>query len=138
MTSNVGSEFILETDDRHRTAELALEALKGTFRPEFLNRVDSTLVFNRLDRQAIRGIVDIQLKRTQETLDTVGLSLDVDENAREELARLGYSPAYGARPLKRVIQEKILEPLSSKIVAGKVASGGIVRVQMDGQEICLI
>jgi ATP-dependent Clp protease ATP-binding subunit ClpB len=120
MTSNVGSNFILEMEDEKKIEALATEALRSTFRPEFLNRVDSTLFFHRLDRSAIRGIVDIQLSRIIDLLAARSLSLEVSEAAREKLAALGYDPAFGARPLKRVIQEKILEPLSEKIIAGQL------------------
>jgi len=132
MTSNVGSQFMLELDDRARIEELAREALRATFRPEFLNRVDATLVFHRLDREAIRGIVDIQLGRVERLLAGRELALEVSDAARDELARLGYDPAFGARPLKRAIQERLLEPLSERIIAGEVKSGETVAVDFSG------
>jgi len=128
MTSNVGSQYMLELDDREQIAELAGEALRQTFRPEFLNRVDGIMIFQRLDRAAIRGIVDIQLARFEELLAARGLGLEVDDAARDQLAELGYDPAYGARPLKRVIQERLLEPLSERIIAGEVREGDTVVV----------
>ncbi|MCP4600880.1 MAG: ATP-dependent chaperone ClpB [Proteobacteria bacterium] len=135
MTSNVGSSYILELDDESRVEELATEALRKTFRPEFLNRIDSTLIFHRLDKEAIRGIVDIQLERTFKLLASRNLSLEVSDSAREKLAALGYEPSYGARPLKRIIQEKILEPLSEKIIAGKVLEGDRVKVDLEEEEL---
>ena len=137
MTSNVGSQFMLELDDRERIEGLAREALRATFRPEFLNRVDAALVFHRLDREAIRGIVDIQLRRVDRLLEARELRLEVADAARDELARLGYDPAFGARPLKRAIQERLLEPLSERIIAGEVAPGDTVRVDFsDGAFVC--
>jgi ATP-dependent Clp protease ATP-binding subunit ClpB len=132
MTSNVGSQYMLELDDRPRIEELAREALRATFRPEFLNRVDATLVFHRLDRPAIRGIVDIQLRRVDRLLSARELHLEVSDAARDELARLGYDPAFGARPLKRAIQERLLEPLSERIIAGEVKPGDAVRADFAG------
>jgi ATP-dependent Clp protease ATP-binding subunit ClpB len=141
MTSNVGSSFMLEMNDEKKIEQLATEALRSAFRPEFLNRVDSALIFHRLDQSAIRGIVDIQLGRIQELLAGRELFLEVSDAARDKLATLGYDPAYGARPLKRVIQEKILEPLSEKIIAGElkegregVTEGATVRVDLANDE----
>ncbi|MFO8073750.1 MAG: ATP-dependent chaperone ClpB [Polyangia bacterium] len=128
MTSNVGSQYMLEMDDPDKIRELAEEALRATFRPEFLNRVDATLIFHRLGREEIRGIVDIQLERYQKLLAAQDLSLEVSSAARDELAELGYEPAYGARPLKRVINERLLEPLSEEIIAGRVREGDTVKV----------
>ncbi len=128
MTSNVGSQYMLEMDDPDEIRELAEEALRATFRPEFLNRVDATLIFHRLGREEIRGIVDIQLERYQKLLAARDLSLEVSDAARDELAELGYEPAYGARPLKRVINETLLEPLSEEIIAGRVREGDTVKV----------
>ncbi len=135
MTSNVGSEYILELEDLSKMETLAKEALKNSFRPEFLNRIDGALIFHRLDQEAIRGIVDIQLERAASLLATRGLSLDVSIEARDELARLGYDPAYGARPLKRVIQEKLLEPLSEKIIANEINGGDTVNVHLKGDTL---
>jgi ATP-dependent Clp protease ATP-binding subunit ClpB len=132
MTSNVGSQVMLEMDDEKKIAELAQDALKATFRPEFLNRLDATLIFKRLDLAAIRGIVDIQLKQAQALLAARGLVLEVSDAARDRIAGLGYDPAYGARPLKRVIQERLLEPLSEKIIAGEIKDGDTVSVDLDG------
>ena len=128
MTSNVGSQYILESDDRAEMERLAGEALRAAFRPEFLNRVDSVLIFSRLDRDALKGIVDIQLRRYDVLLAEKEVSLDVTDQAREALAGIGYDPAYGARPLKRAIQEKLMEPLSEMIIAGKAAPGANIVV----------
>ncbi|MDD5306544.1 MAG: ATP-dependent chaperone ClpB [Deltaproteobacteria bacterium] len=135
MTSNVGSGYILEMDDEKKIAELAQDALKNTFQPEFLNRLDGTLIFKRLDLKAIRGIVDIQLKHVEALLASRELSLAVSDAAKDRLAGLGYAPAFGARPLKRVIQEKLLEPLSERIIAGEIRDGDTVRVELEGDRL---
>ncbi len=137
MTSNVGSSYILDLDDSTQMEQLVTNALRDAFRPEFLNRIDSMLFFHRLNEEAIRGIVDIQLEHVQALLATKDLAIEVSDEARDRLAAIGYDPAYGARPLKRVIQEKILEPLSEKIIAGQVMEGDTVRVSLNGKEFAL-
>ncbi len=132
MTSNVGSQFILELDDRAEMERLAHEALRQTFRPEFLTRVDAILIFERLKEEHLRAIVDIQLQRVQKLLADRSIGLELTDAAKDELAKIGYDPAYGARPLKRAIQEHILEPLSEKIIAGQVAADSQVTVDYDG------
>ena len=137
MTSNVGSEYILEINDMEQVDKLAGEALRNTFRPEFLNRIDSTLIFRRLDAAAIRGIVDIQIRQIEALLGSRNLTLQVTGDARNKLAELGYDPAYGARPLKRVIQEKFLEPLSEKIIAGEIGEGSDVAFDVAGDDFSI-
>jgi ATP-dependent Clp protease ATP-binding subunit ClpB len=131
MTSNVGSNFILELEDRKEIERLTTEAMRATFRPEFLNRVDAVLIFNRLGREQIRGIVDIQLRRVQALLTQRSVGLELSAAARDFLADKGYDPAYGARPLKRALQELVMEPLSEKIIAGAVRTGDRVIVDVD-------
>jgi len=133
MTSNVGSQYMLELDDRAEIEKLAQEALRQTFRPEFLNRVDAVLIFDRLSKQDIRGIVDIQLRRVRGRLADRAIDLDLTDAAKDELAELGFQPAYGARPLKRAIQEKVLEPLSEQIIAGEIKTDAHVTVDYDGK-----
>jgi ATP-dependent Clp protease ATP-binding subunit ClpB len=132
MTSNVGSEYILEINDLEKVEQLAADALRSTFRPEFLNRIDSNLVFRRLDAAAIRGIVDIQLGRVEVLLKSKNLDLEVSAEAKDRLAEFGYDPAYGARPLKRVIQEKLLEPMSEKLISQEIREGDTVHCDLDG------
>ncbi len=134
MTSNVGSTYILEEDDRETVDRLVTEALSRTFRPEFLNRIDSSLIFNRLDRAAIRGIVDIQLGRVARLLAAKSLALDVTDAAKNRLAELGYDPGFGARPLKRVLQRHLLEPLSERIIAGAIVEQSAIRVDFRNGE----
>jgi len=120
MTSNIGSNYILEMEDPKEMERRVREAMRATFRPEFLNRVDAALIFNRLDRSMIRAIVDIQLAQIQPLLAQRGLQIALTDRAKDHLAALGYEPAYGARPLKRAMREQVLEPLSEKIIAGEV------------------
>ncbi|RJO63452.1 MAG: ATP-dependent chaperone ClpB [Myxococcales bacterium] len=128
MTSNLGGQTILEIDDAEEIRRRVSAQLAGAFRPEFLNRVDAVLIFHRLDRAAIRRIVDIQIARYQKLLDQQSIRLSPTDAAKARLAELGYDPAYGARPLKRAIQEKVMEPLSEKLIAGEVKPGQTVEV----------
>jgi len=131
MTSNVGSDFILEMDDAGEVERLCNEALRSTFRPEFLNRVDATLIFHRLDRDQIRQIVDIQMRHVSKLLASQGMSVELSDAAKDFLANQGYDPAYGARPLKRALQQHLLEALSEKIIAGDVRHGDHVSVDVE-------
>jgi ATP-dependent Clp protease ATP-binding subunit ClpB len=105
-----------------------MSVVRAHFRPEFLNRLDDIVLFHRLQREQMGTIVDIQLKRLQKLLDERKIALDLDESARAWLADKGYDPAYGARPLKRVIQREVQDPLADKILAGDVPDGSTVRV----------
>jgi len=123
MTSNIGSQFIMEdlpVEERNRRVQ---EALRGHFRPEFLNRIDEIIIFDRLDASQITSIVDIQLQRLLNRMQKQNLTLTLDDAARKFLAKEGYDPSYGARPLKRVIQREILDPLSLEILDGKFLEG---------------
>jgi ATP-dependent Clp protease ATP-binding subunit ClpB len=126
MTSNIGSQHIMEdlpVDERNRRV---MDALRGHFRPEFLNRVDEIILFDRLDSSQITSIVDIQLRRLFERLGRQDITLRLDDSAKQLIGREGYDPAYGARPLKRVIQREILDPLSLGILDGQFATGDTV------------
>ncbi|WMT89274.1 ATP-dependent chaperone ClpB [Pelagibacterium sp. H642] len=131
MTSNLGAEYLAAQPDGE-SVELVrgkvLDAVKAAFRPEFLNRVDEILLFHRLERGQMGAIVDIQLQRLQKLLDTREITLEVTPAAREWLAREGYDSAYGARPLKRVIQRSVQDELAEKMLAGDVHDGGTVKV----------
>jgi ATP-dependent Clp protease ATP-binding subunit ClpB len=136
MTSNVGSDHILEANDREKLAAQIDAALRETFRPEFLNRVDASLIFDRLELATIRQIVDIQLRHVESLLADRDLKLELSDAAKDFVAELGYEPAYGARPLKRALQTAVMEPLSEKIVAGEVQSGDSIFVDLaDGKLI---
>ena len=132
MTSNVGSVFVLDATDHKEAEKRALAALRDAFRPEFLNRIDAVIVFKRLDAARIREIVDIQLRSFVPLLAQRDLELEVTDAAKELIAEIGYDPAYGARPLRRAIQEHILEPLSEKIIAGEIGPGQGVVVDRKG------
>ena len=123
MTSNIGSQFIMEdlpVEERNRRV---MEALRGHFRPEFINRIDETIIFDRLTDKEITSIVDIQLRRLLKRLDQQNIRLELTDKAKKFLAKEGYDPAYGARPLKRVIQQQILNPLSVAILDGQFGEG---------------
>ena len=131
MTSNIGSQFIMEdlpVDERNRRV---MEALRGHFRPEFLNRVDETIIFDRLTDKEISSIVDIQLKRLLKRLEQQNIKLTLSDKAKKFLSKEGYDPAYGARPLKRVIQQQILNPLSVAILDGEFGEGDSITADVD-------
>ncbi len=123
LTSNIGSQYIMEDLSREERDQRVTEALRGHFRPEFLNRIDEIIIFDRLDDQQITRIVDIQLQRLLSRLAKQNITLVLTDDARKHLAKEGYDPAYGARPLKRVIQREILDPLSLEILDGKFGEG---------------
>ncbi|HKR78704.1 MAG TPA: ATP-dependent chaperone ClpB [Nitrospira sp.] len=123
MTSNVGSAYVLDLDDAREAEQRVLDALRATFRPEFLNRVDATIVFKRLDPTRLRQIVDIQMRSVVRLLAQRDLGIELTEPAKDFLAKVGYEPAFGARPLKRAIQEYVLEPLSEKMIAREIHPG---------------
>ncbi|MCC6747569.1 MAG: ATP-dependent chaperone ClpB [Deltaproteobacteria bacterium] len=133
MTSNVGSQHILELEDKAVMERRVHEALRATFRPEFLNRIDGTLVFSRLDQRGIRGIVDIQLRLMSRLLAQRELTLELTEAAKDYLAEVGFDPAFGARPLKRALRERVTEPLSERIISGEVRPGDRVVVDREGE-----
>jgi ATP-dependent Clp protease ATP-binding subunit ClpB len=126
LTSNIGSQYITGDIDKAERHRRVTEALRAHFRPEFLNRIDETIIFDRLDNAQISRIVEIQLRRLTHRLEKLGISLELTPAARERLAREGYDPDYGARPLKRVIQREILDPLSMEILGGDYAEGDTV------------
>jgi ATP-dependent Clp protease ATP-binding subunit ClpB len=135
MTSNIGSQFIMEdlaVEERNRRV---MEALRGHFRPEFLNRVDEIVIFDRLTDKEIGKIVEIQITRLEKRLANQKLHLELTAKAKAFLAKEGYDPAYGARPLKRVIQQKILDPLSMEILDGKIHEGQTIKADLSGGEL---
>ncbi len=131
LTSNLGSEILAsqpEGQDSSAVREQVMEVVRASFRPEFLNRLDEILLFHRLTRAQMSGIVDIQLTRLEALLAERKIALSLDERARSWLADKGYDPVYGARPLKRVIQRELQNPLAGHILAGRIKDGDIVRV----------
>jgi len=135
MTSNIGSQFIMEDLSVEERNKRVLEALRSHFRPEFLNRIDEIVIFDRLSDKEIVKIVDIQLDRLTKRLGKQKLKLELSDKARAYLAKEGYDPAYGARPLKRVIQHKILDPLSMEILDGKIQEGETIKADVAAGEL---
>jgi ATP-dependent Clp protease ATP-binding subunit ClpB len=123
MTSNLGSDLILEAKGPESIRDALMELLKGSFRPEFLNRIDETVIFNRLGEKEIAKIVDIQLVRLQSRLAERKIDLKLTKAAKDILAERGYDPLFGARPLKRTIQADLENPLAKAIIAGKIKEG---------------
>ena len=135
MTSNIGSHFLTEGIDQEIAEERVVGALREHFRPEFLNRVDEIVVFGRLTQEQLGAIVELQGERLRRRLEERGVALEITGEARELLARAGFDPAYGARPLKRVVQRRIENPLAQKVLAGDVRDGDRVVVGADGEEL---
>jgi ATP-dependent Clp protease ATP-binding subunit ClpB len=126
MTSNLGAEFLMsqpEGQDTDAVKDQVMAVVRASFRPEFLNRVDEIILFHRLKRGDIGRIVDIQMKRLQKLLDDRKIRIVLEPSAREWLAEKGWDPAYGARPLKRVIQKSVQDPLAELILSGHVKDG---------------
>jgi ATP-dependent Clp protease ATP-binding subunit ClpB len=110
-------------------------ALRQAFKPEFLNRIDEIVIFNSLGREHIKKIVEIQLGRLKRMLSDRKITLEVTEQAKGSIAEKGYDPVYGARPLKRVIQKLIQDPLASRILAGEYKDGDKIRIDSDGENL---
>jgi len=128
MTSNIGSQYITEEESPEARRRLVMDALRAHFRPEFLNRVDEIIIFDRLSEEELKKIVEIQLGRLSKRLEQQKITLKLSDSAKALLAREGYDPVYGARPLRRAIQREILDPLSIDILEGKVREGQTVHV----------
>ncbi|HEV2095689.1 MAG TPA: AAA family ATPase, partial [Chthoniobacterales bacterium] len=135
MTSNIGSQFITEESSSEERARLVMEALRQHFRPEFLNRVDEIIIFDRLNAEELKQIVEIQLRRLVRRLEKQKITLALSDAAKTLIARAGYDPIYGARPLKRAIQRNILDPLSLELLEGKFGEGQTIRVDADGERL---
>jgi len=136
MTSNVGSTAIFEISakDPERARKEAMEALRATFRPEFLNRIDEIVIFNPLGKAQLEGIVKLLLKNVEQLLGERQITLELSSAASSLLLEEGYDPAYGARPLRRTIQRLIQDPLALQILEGKVLPGDHIRVDRDGNK----
>jgi ATP-dependent Clp protease ATP-binding subunit ClpB len=137
MTSNLGSQIIAElaeSGDEKRMSREIQNVLKTAFLPEFLNRIDETIIFHSLGRKELAQIVDIQLRRLERQLSEAGLTLRVTDAARARLAEEGFEPAFGARPLKRVIQQRLANALANALLEQKVREGDIVEIDVKGSE----
>ncbi len=134
LTSNLGAQSLSqlpEDADASEAKEQVMEAVRGHFRPEFLNRLDEIVIFDRLARGDMTGIVDIQLGLLGKRLAHRKMTLDVDDKAKQWLADAGYDPVFGARPLKRVIQNKLQNPLAEKLLSGDILDGSVIKVSAD-------
>jgi ATP-dependent Clp protease ATP-binding subunit ClpB len=128
MTSNIGSQYITEEESGENRRRLVMDALRAHFRPEFLNRVDEIIIFDRLTEDDLKKIVEIQLKRLAKRLEQQKITLQLTDAAKAFIAREGYDPVYGARPPKRAIQNDILNPLSIDLLEGKFGEGQTIKV----------
>ncbi len=136
MTSNLGSSHILDvTLSPEELRERVMVDVRSHFRPEFLNRIDETVIFERLAADELRRIVDVQLERLRRRLADRGLALDVTDAGKDLLARLGYDPVYGARPLKRVIRTRVEDPLALALLEGRIVDGQTVVVDAAGDAV---
>jgi ATP-dependent Clp protease ATP-binding subunit ClpC len=153
MTSNIGAEeisrdmtmgFVSRSDEAGEKArehdlmkDKVMQRLKQTFRPEFINRLDGTIVFHSLTKIEIRAIVDLEMDRVREQLKEQSITLEVTDEAKDLIGKEGYDHTYGARPLRRVIQNRIEDPLAEGLLNQQFASGATVKVDADGDEITL-
>lgn len=148
LTSNIGSQFVEKMEsigfsnnskkaDYSNMKEKVMEALKDNFRPEFLNRLDEIIVFDVLSEQAIKEIVNIRIKVVKDRLIAKGINFEISEEALSYLAKEGYNPHYGARPLNRLIQNKILNPVASYIISNGVKKGNTVSVSVKNKELLI-
>jgi len=140
LTSNIGAELLVnqkEGEDTDAVRDLVMAEVRAKFRPEFLNRLDDIILFHRLQRADMGKIVDIQMARLEKLLADRKIRIDMDDKARTWLANRGYDPAYGARPLKRVIQRHVQDPLAEQILAGRVKDGDVVRLSVRDGDLVL-
>jgi ATP-dependent Clp protease ATP-binding subunit ClpB len=140
MTSNLGSEFLVmqqEGEDSSAVHDEVMSVVRSHFRPEFLNRVDEIILFHRLRREDMGAIVDIQIRRLQKLLEDRKITLHLDAKARDWLAAKGYDPAYGARPLKRVIQKELQDAFAERLLAGQIVDGATVEISAEGQALTI-
>jgi len=137
MTSNIGSQIIKEfaAREKEKMTSGVMEMLQATFKPEFLNRIDETIIFNSLGKEEIKSIVDIQIGHLTKRLQDRKISLNLTNGTREFLADIGFDPVYGARPLKRVIQHHIEDELAQKILSGDVVDGDTVNVGVEDGKV---
>jgi ATP-dependent Clp protease ATP-binding subunit ClpB len=136
MTSNLGSRDIqLNSNNEAAARDAVLTTLRENFKPEFLNRIDDIVVFHQLGREQIREIIEVQLERLRQMLGERNIQIALDDSAKELLAQEGYDPSYGARPLKRAIQQMIQNPLAVKLLKGEIAAGQTIKVSADGDQL---
>ena len=137
MTSNLGSQQIAnlaESGDTNRMRGAVTDVLRREFLPEFLNRIDDTIIFRPLTMEHLTKIVEIQLRRLQAQLTEAGLTVQVTVEAKRQLAEEGFDPTYGARPLKRIIQQRLANPLATALLDGRVSGGNEIEIDWNGDE----
>jgi ATP-dependent Clp protease ATP-binding subunit ClpB len=137
MTSNIGTAELSEMTDQKEMEGHIQKSLRGHFRPEFLNRVDETIVFARLGQNQIKKIVELQLNILAVRLEQKSISLNVSEKAKDLLARHGYDPVYGARPLKRSIQSLVQDPIAMRLLQGEAKEGDTIKVDAQGEDLVI-
>jgi ATP-dependent Clp protease ATP-binding subunit ClpB len=135
LTSNIGSQHLLSTSNEQQARDAVMNELRKAFRPEFLNRLDEIVLFHRLDRREVRSIVDVQIERFRARLARRELGLAISEEAKDLLGNIGFDPTYGARPLKRAIQQHLENPLAQEILAGHYAAGDTIVVELKDGEL---
>jgi ATP-dependent Clp protease ATP-binding subunit ClpB len=134
MTSNIGSQFIIDVEDESEMRRMVMESLRAHFPPEFLNRVDDVVIFHRLTREHLRDIIKIQLARLSTRLAHKNITLSLTQSATNQLIEQGYDPAFGARPLKRVLQNRIVDEMAVQMLQDEIREGDHVVVDVtDGQ-----
>jgi ATP-dependent Clp protease ATP-binding subunit ClpB len=140
MTSNIGSQWIVDLGEKdyEEMKRRVMEAVRAHFKPEFLNRVDDLIIFHGLGIEEIKAIVEIQVRKLTERLRERKIELRLTEKAKEWLAKEGFDPAYGARPLKRVIQKEIQDRLAMNLLEGKFKEGDTVTVDVDSRRGALV
>ena len=145
MTSNLGTEYVKKggtlgflqpsvTDEDREAHDKIEKALKGTFRPEFLNRVDEIIMFSPLTIEQMEEIVELQMKEIHERLTEFGVNVELTSKTRKWLAKTGYDPAFGARPLRRALQKYVESPLSVELLGGSIPPGSSVNVDVDAED----
>jgi ATP-dependent Clp protease ATP-binding subunit ClpB len=135
MTSNLGSHHFREIADPDKVRTLVLEELRQHLRPEFLNRIDEVIVFRPLGLEEIKQVVDIQTAHLRKRLAEKRITLELTEAAKGLLAREGFDPVFGARPLKRTLQRRVQDPLALRLLEGEIQPGDTVRVDARGDEL---
>ena len=143
MTSNIGSHIIQEffaeekrsDSDRLDMEQKMSNEIKSYFRPEFINRIDDTIIFHSLGKQQLVTIIDIQLKNIAKRLAEKNLTMQINDKVKRHLIQVGYDPQFGARPLKRTIQELLLNPLATQLLSGKIKEGDCIQINLVKEDI---
>src|SRR6056297_3349680 len=138
MTSNIGSDYIQDLENEEEMNKRVSQALKNHFRPEFLNRVDEKIIFHSLSKEDLLNIVDIKIDDLREMLSERNLDITVTEEAKKEIMELGYDPTYGARPINRVIQKYLKDPLAMKLLEGDIEEESTVKIDFEDDFVFIV